>query len=96
MLAAQVIAANVTVTDGVPLLLDELTAPLDITHTYSVRWFPTNITQREQAGMAKGAHQFFFPQTLEVRAPWRLSSFRFSLWFYVPVLLHVGCEDRPS
>lgn len=62
----RVIAANVTVTEGVPLLLDELTAPLDITHTYSVRWNPTNITEREEAGLAKGAHQFFFPQTLEI------------------------------
>ncbi|KAL3218503.1 hypothetical protein MRX96_050701, partial [Rhipicephalus microplus] len=31
----EVISANVTVTDGVPLLLDEMAAPLDITHTYS-------------------------------------------------------------
>ncbi|KAL3220369.1 hypothetical protein MRX96_050419, partial [Rhipicephalus microplus] len=38
----EVISANVTVTDGVPLLLDEMAAPLDITHTYSVRWLPTN------------------------------------------------------
>ncbi|EEC11341.1 endosomal membrane protein EMP70, putative [Ixodes scapularis] len=38
----RVMSANVTVTDGTALLLNDLVAPLDITHTYSVRWLPTN------------------------------------------------------
>ncbi|XP_077518018.1 transmembrane 9 superfamily member 1-like [Amblyomma americanum] len=63
----QVISANVTVTDGVPMLLDEMTAPLDITHTYSVRWLPTNASERAPGGLSKSGPQgSFFPQTLEI------------------------------
>ncbi|CAN7998974.1 unnamed protein product [Ixodes hexagonus] len=63
----RVMSANVTVTDSTALLLNDLVAPLDITHTYSVRWLPTNVTEREQAGMARaGAGHAFFPQSLEI------------------------------
>ncbi|XP_064480299.1 transmembrane 9 superfamily member 1-like [Ornithodoros turicata] len=60
----KVISANVTVREKPPLNLDDLTAPLDISHTYSVRWLPTNATERDQENFAKG-HPFF-PQTLEI------------------------------
>uniref|UniRef100_A0A6B0VEL1 Transmembrane 9 superfamily member n=1 Tax=Ixodes ricinus TaxID=34613 RepID=A0A6B0VEL1_IXORI len=63
----RVMSANVTVTDGTALLLNDLVAPLDITHTYSVRWLPTNVTEREQAGSASAASgHAFFPQSLEI------------------------------
>ncbi|XP_022257010.1 transmembrane 9 superfamily member 1-like, partial [Limulus polyphemus] len=60
----KIIGANVSTKDHSPLSLDNLEAPVDVTHTYSVNWIPSKLTYAEKI---KEAHiNDFFPKTLEI------------------------------
>lgn len=41
LLVTKVISANVSTNGVVPVNLNDITAPLEVTHTYSARWFST-------------------------------------------------------
>ncbi|XP_076348174.1 transmembrane 9 superfamily member 1-like [Tachypleus tridentatus] len=44
----KIIGANVSTKDHSPLSLDNLEAPVDVTHTYSVNWIPSKLTYAEK------------------------------------------------
>ena len=41
LLVTKVISANVSTNGVVPVSLNEVTPPLEVTHTYSAKWYPT-------------------------------------------------------
>jgi len=42
-----VISANVSTNGVVPVSLNDVSPPLEITHTYSAKWFPTKLASHD-------------------------------------------------
>uniref|UniRef100_A0A8C5Q5G3 Transmembrane 9 superfamily member n=1 Tax=Leptobrachium leishanense TaxID=445787 RepID=A0A8C5Q5G3_9ANUR len=60
----RIIFANVSVRDVKPFSLDDVREPLSLTHTYSVRWFPTNVAYEKRGDRLRDSS--FFPKSLEI------------------------------
>ncbi|XP_063769723.1 transmembrane 9 superfamily member 1 [Pseudophryne corroboree] len=60
----RIIFANVSVRDVKPFSLDDVAEPLSLTHTYSVRWFPTTVTYERRGDRLRDSS--FFPKSLEI------------------------------
>lgn len=60
----RIVFANVSVRDVKPFSLDDVREPLSLTHTYSVRWFPTIVTYERRGDRLRD--NSFFPKSLEI------------------------------
>ncbi|XP_042896527.1 transmembrane 9 superfamily member 1 isoform X2 [Parasteatoda tepidariorum] len=60
----KIISANVSNVGSPPFSLNDVTAPISVTHTYSVNWVETKETYSER--MQKSLNSSFFPKTLEI------------------------------
>ncbi|XP_056381788.1 transmembrane 9 superfamily member 1 isoform X2 [Hyla sarda] len=60
----RIIFANVSVRDVKPFSLDDVREPLSLTHTYSIRWFPTTVTYERRGDRLRDSS--FFPKSLEI------------------------------
>ncbi|XP_060573634.1 transmembrane 9 superfamily member 1-like [Ruditapes philippinarum] len=60
----QIIYANVSTKEQAPVSLDEVSAPLEVAFTYSVKWYPTSMKYEDRAKRMRD--NSFFPKTLEI------------------------------
>ncbi|KAG9486906.1 hypothetical protein GDO78_006999 [Eleutherodactylus coqui] len=60
----RIIFANVSVRDVKPFSLDDVRETLSLTHTYSIRWFPTTVTYEKRGDRLRDSS--FFPKSLEI------------------------------
>lgn len=60
----QIIYANVSTKEQLPISLDEVSAPYLVAFTYSVKWHPTNVAYADRGRRLRD--NSFFPKSLEI------------------------------